>query len=50
MNPLFAHHIELMHVPVLVAIFGAGFWLGWSLIARLSGSGKSSEVERLSHP
>jgi len=37
MNPLFAHHVEAQHVPVLMAIFAAGFYLSWSLISRWVG-------------
>lgn len=43
MNPLFAHHVELMHVPVLAMMFIAGFWLGWLMIARLVRRGPSEE-------
>ena len=31
MNLLWAHHIELIHVPVLAAILAAGFLAGWRL-------------------
>jgi hypothetical protein len=34
MTPLFAHHVELQHLPVLSAFFAVGFWLGWRLLAR----------------
>ena len=34
MIPLFAHHIEPQHVPVLLAVFAAGFFVGWSLLSR----------------
>ncbi len=37
MSPLFAHHVELLHLPVLAALFAAGFWLGWSLLGRWVG-------------
>ena len=43
MNMLFAHHVELMHVPVLAMMFGAGFWLGWLAIARLTRRGEAEE-------
>jgi hypothetical protein len=35
MNPLFAHHVEAQHVPVLVGLLAAGFWIGWNLVSRL---------------
>ena len=34
MTPLFAHHIEAQHVPVLLAVFAAGFFAGWQLLSR----------------
>ena len=34
MSPLLAHHIEPQHVPVLLALLGAGFFVGWSLLSR----------------
>ncbi len=37
MSPLFAHHLEPQHVPVLVAIFAAGFFIGWQALSRLLG-------------
>lgn len=36
MIALLAHHLEPRHVPVLLAIFAAGFWVGWQLLGRLS--------------
>jgi hypothetical protein len=35
MNPLFAHHIEPQHIPVLAAFLGVGFWLGWHAVSKL---------------
>ena len=35
MNPLFAHHIEPEHYPVLTAFLAVGFWLGWHLVSKL---------------
>jgi hypothetical protein len=29
MTPLLAHHLEAHHVPILVCIFAAGFFIGW---------------------
>ena len=34
MTPPFAHHIEAQHVPVLLALFAAGFFVGWSALSR----------------
>ena len=34
MMPLFAHHVEPQHYPVLLALFAAGFFVGWSLLSR----------------
>ena len=34
MSPLLAHHIEAQHVPVLLALHAAGFFVGWSLLSR----------------
>jgi len=31
---LFAHHIEPMHVPVLIGFLFAGFFVGWQLLSR----------------
>jgi hypothetical protein len=35
MSVLFAHHVEAHHVPVLLAIGAAGFWIGWNLVSRV---------------
>jgi hypothetical protein len=35
MSPVFAHHIEAQHVPVLLALLAAGFFVGWQLVSRL---------------
>jgi hypothetical protein len=35
MSVLLAHHLELGHVPVLLAIAGAGFWIGLEIAAKL---------------
>jgi hypothetical protein len=34
MTPLLAHHLEPQHVPILLAFFAVGFWLGWHLLSR----------------
>jgi hypothetical protein len=34
MSPLFAHHLEAQHVPVLLSLFAAGFFVGWNLLSR----------------
>jgi hypothetical protein len=38
---LLAHHLEAHHVPVLAAIFAAGFLLGWLGIARWQARGRN---------
>jgi hypothetical protein len=30
-----AHHLEMHHVPVLVCLFAAGFYIGWQAVSRL---------------
>ena len=35
MITLLAHHLEIQHVPVILAIFGAGAWIGWRLVSKL---------------
>jgi hypothetical protein len=35
MNLLWAHHLELQHVPVLTVFFGVGVWVGWHLLSKL---------------
>jgi hypothetical protein len=35
MIPLFAHHVEMYHVPVLLVLFMAGAWIGWQAVAGL---------------
>jgi hypothetical protein len=32
---LFAHHVELQHVPILVLFFVVGFYAAWTLVDRL---------------
>jgi hypothetical protein len=34
MSPLLGHHLEPQHVPVLLAMLAAGFFIGWSLLSR----------------
>jgi divalent metal cation (Fe/Co/Zn/Cd) transporter len=34
MTVLFAHHLEARHVPVLVGLFAAGFFIGWQALSR----------------
>jgi hypothetical protein len=34
MNSLFAHHLEPHHFPVLIGMFAAGFYIGWTLLSR----------------
>jgi hypothetical protein len=37
MIALMAHHLELRHVPVVLAIMAAGFWIGLEIAAKISG-------------
>jgi hypothetical protein len=30
---LFAHHVELEHIPVLAVFFCVGVWLGWQVLS-----------------
>lgn len=34
MTVLFAHHLEAHHVPILVGLFAAGFFIGWQALSR----------------
>jgi hypothetical protein len=34
MIPVLAHHLEFHHVPILVAIFAVGYWVGWHNIGK----------------
>lgn len=31
---LLAHHLEPIHLPVLAALFAAGFFIGWQGLSR----------------
>jgi hypothetical protein len=33
MNILLAHHLEPQHLPVLVCLFAAGFYIGWQALS-----------------
>ena len=37
MIALLAHHMELRHLPVVLAIMAAGFWVGLRIASRLVG-------------
>jgi len=39
---LLAHHLEPQHVPVLVALFAAGFFVGWQVVSRLLSRGRAT--------
>jgi hypothetical protein len=52
MTLLLAHHVELHHVPVLLALFTAGYWIGWRGVAGLLARRTSriaSSAERSAH-
>jgi hypothetical protein len=43
MTPLLAHHLEAHHLPILICLFAAGFYIGWNGLSRLlkrRGTGK----------
>jgi hypothetical protein len=40
MIALLAHHVELQHVPVLMAIFAAGVFVGDRLLKKVTGQKK----------
>lgn len=29
-----AHHLEMHHIPVLIALFAAGFFVGWHMLSK----------------
>lgn len=33
---LLAHHLETQHIPVLIGLFAAGIWIGWSVTSQLT--------------
>ena len=39
---LLAHHVELHHIPVLMAFFASGIWIGWRMTDRLLGGNVAS--------
>jgi hypothetical protein len=45
MSPLFAHHIEAQHVPVLLGLLAAGFFVGWQLVSRWLTRGRPTSGE-----
>ncbi len=36
MTIVLAHHLEMHHIPVLIGLFAAGFFVGWHLLSRKS--------------
>lgn len=36
MSVLLAHHLELRHLPVVLAIMVAGFWIGLEFASRFT--------------
>lgn len=50
MTPLLAHHLEAQHVPVLVSIFAAGFFIGWQALSRLLGRGRAPTINPENQP
>jgi hypothetical protein len=45
MTMLFAHHLEVHHVPVLVGLFAAGFFIGWQVLSRWLARGHAPTVD-----
>jgi hypothetical protein len=45
MNLLLAHHIEAQHVPVLLALLVSGFFVGWSVMGRVTARRAEGERE-----
>jgi len=45
MTVLFAHHLEAHHVPVLVGLFAAGFFIGWQALSRWLTRGRAPTVD-----
>jgi hypothetical protein len=43
---LLAHHLEPQHVPVLLAIFAAGVFIGWQALSRWLAPGGATESDR----
>ncbi len=49
MSVLFAHHLEAHHVPVLVALFAAGVFIGWQALSRLLTRAPAAEPTESTH-
>jgi hypothetical protein len=45
MNVLLAHHLEAHHLPVLVSLFAAGFYIGWQMISRWLTRGRAASAD-----
>ena len=50
MSPLLAHHLEAHHVPILLALFAAGVYVGWELLGRLLALRRPAPAERNPSP
>ena len=47
MNVLLAHHLEGHHLPILVCLFAAGFYIGWHMLSRwLTRGGAAARASR----
>jgi hypothetical protein len=46
MSILLAHHIEAHHIPVLLGLGAAGFWIGWNLVSRVLARRDASVQEK----
>jgi hypothetical protein len=45
-NVLLAHHLEPHHVPILIGLFAAGFFVGWQMLSRWLARGKGPAAGR----
>jgi len=45
MSALLAHHLETHHLPVLVCLFAAGFYIGWQALSHLLNRGRTATSE-----
>jgi len=50
MTLLFAHHLEAHHVPILVGLFAAGFFIGWQTLSRWRPRAQATAVDLRDNP
>jgi hypothetical protein len=44
MTTLLAHHLEGHHLPILLCLFAAGFYIGWQGVSRWLMRGRRGRV------